>query len=437
MKKLLALSVVLVTLTCLVSAQDAPSFTVGGRLDAWFVPLQVTTIDDGTDTHTYVGTALGRDANGVGPRARLFLTGKTDILGLNVGLQFFPASLVNGTAVGTFGFDDNVEVWLQPVDWFKFDVGKFVVDPLRGKIGDNWMDGFTVKMRDGDAIFSRFKSQGFNGGDSVVGALASFMFGDLYVGALLPGLGQFSAQSDIYGTVNSTNGLESSDHVFERAQVGVGYTIQDIGVVRAQYVGANVKGDQSNPTNIVSSRIEVAFQLTAVQGLNLDVGAKIPLAFSEAKTWNATDAKWESNDDKNTYQAPMGVSLGAAYTAGDLVFTGRVDASFGGKYTPDGGKDTESALDVNAHLWPTYNLGFAKAGLDVGFEYIGETKVDGEKPTDKSGDGGTRIGVGFWLEKTWGPGTVKGGLAYRLAGEVNGTKEAGVFSIPLVFEYTF
>jgi hypothetical protein len=74
--------------------------------------------------------------------------------------------------------------------------------------------------------------------------------------------------------------------------------------------------------------------------------------------------------------------------------------------------------------------------LDAGFEWVG-------KITDKKGDqigiydGGIRLGFGSWVQKSWGRCSVKGGLAYRLADNMNGLKEAAVFSIPIMFNYTF
>jgi hypothetical protein len=50
--------------------------------------------------------------------------------------------------------------------------------------------------------------------------------------------------------------------------------------------------------------------------------------------------------------------------------------------------------------------------------------------------GGTRFGIGAWLKKSYGASSSKGGLAYHLASEIHSVKE-GVFSIPIIFDYTF
>jgi hypothetical protein len=455
MKKFIALSIVLVVLVGVAFAQDAPAgVTVTGKFDAWLMPLQVITreVEDGTDTKdvTLVGAGLGRDNTSRGPRGRLFLEGKTDKLGLKLQLQFYPMSPSE-----MFGIDDFAEVWVKPADWVKIDVGKFVDDTLRGKVGDgSWMDGVTVLMKDGDSIFSRFKSPSMNPSPSPVGALVGFTFGDLYIGAMVPGLKLFKAEPNagIYETfavegftATEDDSPETADRIYQRIQAAVGYTIKDIGLVRAQFVGANpsAKIETDNRITIVAPKIEVAFALTAVSGLTLDLGAKIPLPFKNTRFWNAEDYKWDKTDDDTKYQAPFQISLGAVYGINAISIAARVDTKFAGNVNHDDWDDPyKLPFELNAHLWPSYKLSFATIGLDVGIEYIGETTHEDGKVVNKTADfdglnGGIRIGFGAWIEKGMGNATIKGGLAYKVGTEVNSIKEDGVFSIPIVFEYSF
>jgi hypothetical protein len=441
------------------------TFTLSGRVDTWLIPFQY--ID--RDGDGLMGAGLGRDtAGGNGIRARLFGEAKTDTLGLKIQLQFYPAEV---SSAGFVQPDDNVEVWWKPVDWFQLDVGKFVSDPLRGKVGDgSWMDGLTVMSYDGDEIFSRFRSQGLNnGGSGNAGVLASFNFSGFFLGALLPNLKAFGNTSgsdtfsgggkgNLYETANYTNGKSAIGREFERIQVGVGYTIPDIGLVRVQYVGANASftnaisaGVVSGGYGIVTPRIEAAFALTAVQGLTLDIGGKIPLPLNldSVNTWNAIDYTWEymGTDTDAKAQAPYQVSLGAIYKADALTITGRVDAKFGGSYDDgvSGSEPIKLGPEVNFHLFPTYDIGIVVLGLDFGLAWYGSTTYDGDVIgssdlpgfADRELNGGVRVGGGLYVQKTWGSCTIRGGLAYSAATEVNGIKEDGVFTIPVVFEYSF
>jgi hypothetical protein len=288
----------------------------------------------------------------------------------------------------------------------------------------------------------------------------------LYIGVSVPSVVQITGNNPDkvtggykYYEVDGTSTSEektggNAAHTYEKIQVGAGFTIANIGLVRAQYVGASYIRAVSDydtgrskfwTNNLNVRRIEAAFAYTGMTGLVVDVGAKIPLAF---KTFEVTDYPISSTsnvrakviDSDTTFQAPFQVSLGAGYTAGALDVKGRVDAQFAGSRKDDNA-EYNIGLNINAHLTPSYNLGFATAGLDVGFEFLGEnTDKDGKvynKTATSDGDkGGYRFGVGAWLRKAYGGASIKGGLGLRL-GEVDGTKEALVFSVPIIFDYSF
>ncbi|MDR1174916.1 MAG: hypothetical protein LBK83_05540 [Treponema sp.] len=460
----------------------AQEFSLSGKVDAWLIPFQYIN----RDGDSLIGAGLGRDNNGGnGLRGRLFGEAKTDTLGLRIQLQFYPAG-ASGTSVlssveydntllpdplttesttieNFVQFDDFVGVWWKPIDWFQLDVGKFVSDPLRGKIGDgSWMDGVTVMSYDGDEIFSRFKSNGLNNGASGnAGVLASFTLGDLFIGALVPNLKAFGpgdyegfagGKGNVYETVNYADGLSEAGRVYERIQVAVGYTIPDIGLVRAQYVGANSSVTQAAATGaytIAAPRIEAAFAFTAVEGLTLDIGGKVPLPIkaSSQKSWNTTDLEWKKVPGDWEAQAPYQVSVGVSYVLDALTINGRVDTKFAGSY--DTGAPNSDPVkfgpEVNFHLFPTYDLGIMVVGLDFGLAWYGETTEDGDAiflPARAGGvareaDGGVRVGGGLYAQKSWGDCTIRGGLAVKAGTEVNGVKEDAIFTIPIVFEYSF
>jgi hypothetical protein len=450
-------------------AQSAPSLTVQGRLDTWWIPFQY--IDN--DGDSVMGAGLGRDSNsGVGPRARLFLEGKADNLGLKIQLQFYPTAILTSGSynIAPIGFDDNVEIWWQPTEWLKLDVGRFVSDPLRGKIGDNWAKAFTAPManslggltdQNADAIFSRFHSAGIKNGESANGGvLGSFTFGDLFIGVLFPNLLAFGADDGIYETVanpaigtNIGTGANEFLRTYERTQLAIGYTIADVGLVRAQFVGANATINTT--TNALTGpRFEAAFAYTGVEGLTIDVGGKfwLPLNESSVQVWNSTDLKWDDGTalPDGTYSNPVQVALGVIYKTGPVNIIGRVDAQFLGGYEgePVTGTDVSEKLgpEVGVYLWPTYDVGVVVLGLHAGFRWYGKdettTTVAGSSSTVTNDEGGIRVGGGLWAQKAWGACSIKGGLFYSAATEFGGvsgakSKSDGVFSVPIVFEYTF
>jgi hypothetical protein len=459
MKKLIALSTVLVILAGAGFAEVA----VTGQVDVVVMPLQVVVPDKGD---ALIGAGVGRNGSGDAPRARIGVTATNDTkqVGINFKLQFNP------NAAAKLGIDDFAEVWWQPISQLKIEAGKFVNDTLRGKIGDDNWQRYTVGMKDPDHIFSRFKS---NWSGTVGFMLGITPIEPLYIGVSVPGLDQFTAGfPDTTGFYYKYDGKSTDGptynkekvtkvgnvaHTYEKIQVGLGYTIANIGLVRAQYVGAshiNPEDQDLWKDPLKVRRIEAAFAFTGMEGLVVDVGGKIPLAFNTYEE-TETDAWDHDEDDKTakqtlyfrttdgyTYQAPFQASLGVGFTGiENLDIKARVDAQLLGSRKKD---NTEFNIGpyINVHLWPSYNLGFATAGLDVGFEYIGaDTDKDGnvqdKSETSSRRNGGTRFGIGAWLKKSYGGASIKGGLAYHLASEVHSTKEPGVFSIPIIFDYTF
>jgi hypothetical protein len=398
------------------------------------MPLQVIVPDEGD---SLIGAGVGRNGNGDTSRARIGVVAGTEQVGINFKLQFNP------NASAKLGIDDFAEVWWKPVSQIKIEAGKFVNDTLRGKIGDDNWQRYTVLMKDGDSIFSRFKSNW----TGTVG----FMMGlkpiePLYIGVSVPGLDRLERVDDVYADTTIPYKDKDGDKVgnvlrtYEKIQAGLGYTIPNIGLIRAQYVGYSSFYDNGKKPSISdftkAPRIEAAFAFTGVSGLVIDVGGKVPLPvdtyYEEGVDTEKQPTGQYTKKSDDTYQAPYQVSLGAGYTADALDIKGRVDAQFGGKKDAEvDADDTEQGFDVNVHLWPSYNLGFATAGLDLGFNYLGDTKKNGETDTK----GGYLFGAGLWLKKSYGGSSIKGGLAFS-TGEVN-EKKYTTFSVPIIFEYTF
>jgi hypothetical protein len=435
MKKFIALSVVLVVLA---GGAGFAEVDVTGQFDAVVMPLQVYVPDKGD---TQVGAAVGRNNASAGPRARVGVAAGTEQVGINFKVQFYPTTK-------TLDFDDFAEVWWQPVSPLKIEAGKFVNDTLRGKIGDDNWNNYTVKMRDADGIFSRFKS-------SWTGTVG-FMLGvtpiePLFIGVSVPGVDQLGGAATLgsnpdhiaWYTNEDEDAVGNAVATYEKIQAGLGYTIPNIGLVRAQYVGYTTfydTGKEPSWTNALNApRIEAAFAFTGVSGLVIDVGGKVPLPVKTyyektAVTGSNPTTYYYAEKSDYTYQAPYQVSLGAGFTADALDIKGRVDALVGGSKKGDDWENTPG-LDVNVHLWPSYNLGFATAGLDLGFNYIGETEQKASGVTTTPNKGGYLFGAGLWLKKSYGSSSIKGGLAFS-TGEVNENKFT-TFSVPIIFDYTF
>lgn len=192
----------------------------------------------------------------------------------------------------------------------------------------------------------------------------------LYIGAAVDTGSDVAALTDVYPY---------------KMQVGAGYTIDGIGQIRAQYIGAG-----SEDAN--ESKIQAAFALTAVDGLLLDLGATIPLD-SDVALYNAK------------------VAVGANFAIDNIGIWGRVDTTIG---------DNTS---VAAYLVPSFGFDFATIGCDIS---VNTASVNDE----------TFVGFGAapWISKGYSNGSVKAAVAFSKAA-ADGA-ELG-WAIPVVLEYWF
>jgi hypothetical protein len=234
MKKALA---ILMTLALVASAATA-EITWG----AWGRGVFVAAQSNGTDT-----TAVTEASWGGNPRIGFGINGSSDNMGFHVDLT---------GDVAAVGIGDNAKIWWKANDMFKVEIGKVQFDALRGKIGDQSFARYIASFNYGeDQIFSRF----YPGCGAVV--------------EVTPAEGDVLAAS-----VDPSSTATKAETVYQKIQVGAGYTIAGVGQIRAQYIG-NVNDVTVDTTAFMTSlnvndikitgtagRIEAAFAYTGLEG---------------------------------------------------------------------------------------------------------------------------------------------------------------------------
>jgi hypothetical protein len=308
-------------------------------------------------------------------------------------------------------------------------------------------------MKGADAIFKRF-------GNATGGIVELTPIDNLFVAATL------------YGQGGNNTTLKAED-VYKEIQVGAGYTLENLGQVRAQYIGAAntyaggspgvaakegiyvtpsttpgavgtqgvgfqlpttgnpywivepVKAGDATSSSIAGHRIQAAFALTAIDNLTVDLGGTIGLPFDVE---DMTDV---------TANQGHGISLGANFAAGDFSVLGRADTTFGAnaKYKSD--KMYTSGFGLNALIEPSYNLGAVTVGADINLDFAGNSKV-GMGSLVENKDGHFGFGFGLWLKKGLSNGYIQTGVALTLPqNNKDDTKGPLVVAIPIVLEYGF
>ncbi len=315
MKKLIAVSIILVLFSGMAFAQMADGLKLGAFGRVAFIPLEAAIINeaaDGRDKDGDLAAGLGPDWGNTNGRTRLQFSGASEKIGFAFWLQ---------SDNGTVGIGDFAGIWAKPFEWLRLDFGKFNVDNLRGKVGDGNFDNFVLTQKDQDAIFNRF-------GGRPGAAISATPIEGLFIGAHLPVINEPAG-----GDAKEFAASMAKD-VYYNAQFAVGYEFADVGLARLQYVGAkDILGrrvDNNNTPNditddtayygIALKRIEAAFALTAVEGMTLDIGGKFFLPKTEKMGTPLGEKDMTiSSSITDGLEGPMGIPAFDASSIGNMV----------------------------------------------------------------------------------------------------------------------
>jgi hypothetical protein len=427
MKKLVAFSIVFTLLAAAVFAE----VTVTGGAGMSFIPIGAIS-PDGGDTELAAG--FGRNG-GLATELQLNVAGESE--NGKAGFLFQWRPKLSGNAIFANEIGDNAGLWVKPLDWIRIDAGRFVNNDIRGRMGSGaWFGDYTIPRPGEGDIFSNF-----DGKAAVMAALKP---------AAVEGLGVYvliNSMTDTYTNYNPWGASKGIGYVYENTQAAVSYAIPNIGLVRAQYVGAHPSAKLDNagllPSTIASitaPQIQAAFAFTGVPNLTVDVGGKYYLPVTDPKAVETVLGADDGAEYKGTFHAPIVTALGVKYAAGNLTATFIVDAKFAGTYEEDGwGEAIELGIEVRPWVTVNYKINdtFSAQG-EGGIVYAGDSEQDGNVVAA----GGVRYGFGAAIQTTFAPScTLRTGITYA-GGEAaqSGTdakKLTGVFSVPFIFGVSF
>jgi hypothetical protein len=375
---------------------------------------------------------------------------------------------------------DNASVWVKPFPFTKLTVGKFIEDELRGLLANTEFTSWLVPNsgKGEDALFSRFLASA----GAHISIAPLFWIDSKWNGLTIQAALGSNAGSFFSGSRANRNVIDQDmADVYKAIQIGLGYTIPDIGLARVQFIGNNRKQLRYNDngllvgTNLMEGLgfnrdadvIEAAFRFTMIEALTLEAGLKLPLQFT-------TDASAEvypalarvvgdtiefnapvMNTDRMeaTIQLPYAFAFAAEWKPGNFSIFGRADLEMG-KHTIRKELDEYTFAPVFG-LWlvPSYTLfeNFT-LGLDFGMEYHGMDIKDSLQRGREELEGSDHLDLGFgaWVEYNVGGGTIKTGVFVMLPGRERYEYDAGsvgrqfhlafsgepVVSVPISFTYS-
>jgi hypothetical protein len=431
----------------------------GIGINAWgrgaFVPLRSVSAPQigGEEAKKVVGgdTVEGRTYAGTGAvwgglvRTDFRVNGNAEFIGFQIAIH------EGGTAT------DLRNIWAKPFggDILKIMIGSYEVDALRGKVGtDTGFENFVLGGIPEDSIFARFNAKGYG----TAAIITSEPMEGLFIGLEIPGQGwggnynkDGSPESWNWGSYDWDKNAWNNDEqkladAYRFMQIGFGYQIPDIGHLRAQWVGGwfgtvdstelgkdKAKGKFDTLPNTNSwehnaARIEVAFALTAVDNLLVDLGLKFWLPIEEKEA--------------TKYSPGIDLGVGATYRMDAFAIAANIIANFGAyTRTYDGSEWSKDAdgIALGFNLIPTYDLDAATIGASIGLRSTGVSKDgEGKALEGDAKDNTMQFGFGAFVKKDLGSGHIKAGLSYATAETTNGKANGGgVFTIPIILEYAF
>ncbi|MEM5947356.1 hypothetical protein WKV44_02255 [Spirochaetia bacterium 38H-sp] len=308
-----------------------------------------------------------------GGRVGIAINGSSDNVGFSLNINS------NG---GSIGIGDNANIWIKFNDIVMLTLGQAQEDSLRGKVGDIYG---AMTGGDQDSIFMRaYPKKGAVLKLTPVSGLTAILALD---------------------TDNSTTTLEDA---FKYIYAGVGYVIDGVGFVRLGYNPNDNQWGTAASSPVADNTfgyLNFAFQLTAVEGLNADLGVKYNLANTVA---GDTVAK---------------VALGATYGMDAFGATLRVDTAF---QKDDSNSDT-SEFDLNVATDLNYSLDIATFGVVLASNNLLDTANAGT---------GKAFQVQPYVKKGYSNGYVRLGVNY-LSMLDTGADPSSVWTIFTTAEYWF
>jgi hypothetical protein len=422
MKKILAFFIVFSLVASAAFAEGPISFSAWGC--GLFAPF-VYKAGGGVDGSAQAGVGTGPSWGFTGVAISFTVEGKNEneTMGFKLHLR-----MNNETNAYIAGYP-LANVWVKSFgDVLKITVGRYQEDELRGKIGGpsptlpvgNWFGG------EEDAIFSYFQ-QGTAGAHFGLYPVEGLIFGvSLGVSKSAKGTGNGGDAATQYTEANGDTYNTFRD-IYSGLQIGAGYKIPNIGLIRLQYIGGKYdKGNYLYPSFVADgAAIEAVFQLTAVENLNLDFGVKVPFAVKDYSvdpktidgTFNSTTGTFDQIPDPDdegywgTYawdfdkvRQPVSIALGANVTAGDLGLLIRLQTQFAGKATEVGDtEDYTKGFELRFGVEPSFKIAkVGTIGADLSFGFNAADKYGSDSFKNNGAD--FRVGLAASLPLASGEG---------------------------------
>ena len=321
---------------------------------------------------------------------------------------------------------DRSVLWVKPIDMVKLSVGYF-------DDGDN---GFRQGSGFGAWDWlrpSRTTDLFFNGDNAIMDGKS----GDGFMAEVTPIEG-LKVMANIPFLKTETY-IQDAYDIYKKTQIGAAYTIDGTGTLKVLWTGVSEESEIAGKKYDYTGKIGVAFNLTAVENLNLAIGAKFDIVDEDYKVDKlkydtATKKYTKGFDDWGGSKNKAYFALNASYQVSDAM---KVSLAGGVKLFKN--SDIDPRFGIGGGVDYTIMDGLT---MNADVRYISETKADGYDGEDDAvsfllgvskGFSNGSLGVGF-------EGITNGaGFSSIAAGtDDNGkTHDGFMWCVPVVLTFSF
>jgi hypothetical protein len=315
MKKILVMMLVL----GMVAAAAFAEFNVTGYTQGTITPFFM--VGDDTDV------ANGPSWTGPGPQIQLNAEGAHPAK--RAGFMFsIVASLPRPGGGAPLNPGQENYVWLKPFgDFLTFKAGGYNDNTLRG--GSYFSALFDAaglnnsgrwQFTNEETVFSGFAAR-VDGGFATRNPAAQLTFTlipNLYIG------GSFHLNTSGFYV---TDPDKSAADYYIDGQYAIGYTINEIGQIKAQYIGQDTGRSIASYSN-TTRLIQTAFKLTMLPNGPIEIGVTIPFFYDKADYDH--DNSTPDTDAPDGYKEPVIVALGTNLVFGKFGLKANFSGGFGG-----------------------------------------------------------------------------------------------------------
>jgi hypothetical protein len=391
-------------------------FNVTGYANGIITPFFMV----GEDT----GVANGPGWTGLGPQIQLSAEGAHPAKRAGYMLSIV-ASLPRAPGGTSLNLGQENYVWLKPFgDFLTFKAGGYNDYTLRG--GSYFSALFDAaglnnsgswQFTNEETVFSGFAAR-VDGGFATRNPAAQLTF------TLIPNLyagGSFHLNTSGFYV---TDPDKSAADYYIDGQYALGYTIENIGQIKAQYIGMDTGRSIASYSN-TSRLIQAAFKLTMLPNGPIEIGATIPVFYGKGNYNNSTDP----TDAPDGYKEPITVALGTNLAFGKF----GLKANFRGEFAGASEEEVNTGALFIAGVEPRYAItDTITVAVPAGITIQNATENNGTDQKDGASFFDVGVSIGLDLGATWNINT---GVIYanQIVRDDNAAEQKAKFAIPIYF----